>query len=60
MHLRLCICYLLSRIKIHNPDCEHCNAHKICWGEMKKRLEELNWAVHEPIGDCPQPPLSLK
>jgi hypothetical protein len=36
-------CYLLSVLRIHRPDCEHCNARETCGDEMRKRLEELNW-----------------
>jgi len=36
------ICYLLALLRIHNPDCEHCNARQMCWGEMRERLEELS------------------
>ena len=35
-------CYLLSVLRIHGPDCEHCNAHETCGYEMRKRLEELS------------------
>jgi hypothetical protein len=37
------ICYLLALLRIHNPDCEHCNAREMCGSELQKRLEELNW-----------------
>lgn len=43
MNLRRRICHLLSLLRIHNPDCERCNDREICWGEMRERLEELNW-----------------
>ncbi len=43
MNLRAWICYLSSMLRIHNPDCEHCNVHGTCWLEMKKRLDDLNW-----------------
>lgn len=43
VNLRDRICYLMSRLKIHNPDCANCNARETCWGEMRKRLEELSW-----------------
>ena len=43
MHLRGRICSLLSILRIHSPDCEHCNAHEMRWGEMRNRLEELSW-----------------
>jgi hypothetical protein len=35
-------CSLLSLLKIHRPDCEHC-AREVYGEEMRKRLEELNW-----------------
>jgi len=37
------ICYLLALLRIHDPDCEHCNAREMCGSELQKRLEELNW-----------------
>lgn len=40
MNLR---CYLFSLLRIHRPDCEHCDAHETRGDEMRKRLEELNW-----------------
>jgi hypothetical protein len=46
--LRDRICYLLARLKIHSPDCEHCNARATCWSEMQKRLEELSWQT-QPV-----------
>ena len=36
-------CYLLSLLRIHRPDCEHCKAREKCGVEMRERLEELNW-----------------
>jgi hypothetical protein len=36
------ICYLLSALRIHSPDCEHCNPRESCGYAMRKRLEELN------------------
>ena len=36
-------CYLLSLLRIHHPDCEHCNVRETRGHEMRKRLEELNW-----------------
>ena len=36
-------CYLLSLLRIHRSDCEHCNVRETCGYEMRKRLEELNW-----------------
>ncbi len=38
-------CNLLSLLRIHRPDCEHCNARETCGHEMRKRLEELNWRM---------------
>jgi len=35
-------CYLLSLLRIHRPDCEHCKAREKCGVEMRERLEELN------------------
>ena len=43
MNLRGRICYLLARLRLHSPDCEHCNARAACGSELLKRLEELNW-----------------
>jgi hypothetical protein len=40
--LRPRICYVLSLLRSHNPDCKHCAAHLICGNELRKRLEELN------------------
>ena len=36
-------CYLLSLLRIHHPDCEHCHLCETCGDETRKRLEELNW-----------------
>ena len=41
MNLRVRMCYLLSLLRIHQPDCEHCNADQTCGEQMRKRLEEL-------------------
>ena len=38
------ICYVLSLLRIHSPDCKHCMAHLTCGNELRKRLEELNVA----------------
>jgi hypothetical protein len=35
-------CYLLSLLRIHRPDCEHCKAREKCGIEMSARLAELN------------------
>ena len=43
-------CYLLSLLKIHRPDCEHCARAK-AGDEMRKRLEELNWRTQQPSHD---------
>ena len=43
MNLRGRICYLLARLRIHSPDCEHCNTRQACASDLLKRLEELNW-----------------
>jgi len=36
------ICYVLSLLRIHSPDCEHCMARQTCGDELRKRLEELD------------------
>ena len=36
-------CRLLSLLRTHPPDCQHCNAREAYGNEMRKRLEELNW-----------------
>jgi hypothetical protein len=36
-------CYLLSLLRIHRRDCEHCKAREKCGIEMRERLEELKW-----------------
>jgi hypothetical protein len=43
--LRRRICYLLSLLRIHSPDCEHCNARETRGDEIQKRLEELSWRM---------------
>ena len=35
-------CYLASLLKIHRPECEHCNIDEAPGREIRKRLEELN------------------
>ena len=42
MNLSPRICHLLSFLKIHKPDCEHCAARLTCGAELRKRLQELN------------------
>jgi hypothetical protein len=39
--LRRWICRLLSLLRIHSPDCEHCMARRAYGNELRKRLEEL-------------------
>jgi len=36
-------CEMLSLLRIHSLDCERCSARETHGGEMRKRLEELNW-----------------
>jgi len=28
------LCYLLALLRIHNPDCDHCNAHATCGSDL--------------------------
>lgn len=62
-------CYLLSLLRIHRSDCEHCIARENYGVEMRKRLEELNWRTQPHSlnnGDYVEPvevirtPISLK
>ena len=39
------ICYVLSLLRIHSPECEYCHAHETQGEEMRKRLEELSWRI---------------
>jgi hypothetical protein len=48
MNLRPRICYVLSFLEIHNPDCKHCTANLTCGNDLRKRLEELNEPV-QPV-----------
>ena len=41
VNLRRWTCYLFSLLRIHGPNCGHCNIHDTSWVEVKKRLEEL-------------------
>lgn len=41
--MRRWLCYALSLLRLHSPDCRHCHAGEVCWPEMRRRLEELNW-----------------
>jgi positive regulator of sigma E activity len=43
MSFRSRTCYILARLRIHNPDCEHCSARQTCGSELLKRLQELRW-----------------
>jgi len=36
------ICYVLSLLRIHRPDCKHCMARLTRGDELRTRLEELN------------------
>src|SRR5260370_35646425 len=40
--LRSRICHLLSILKIHKPDCEHCKAKLTCGIVIRRRLHELD------------------
>ena len=42
VNLRLHLCHLLSVLRIHDPDCEHCYPRDTCGYEMRQRLQELN------------------
>ena len=42
VHLRQRICYLLSRLRVHSPDCVHCNSRQTCWDDTVRRLDELD------------------
>jgi hypothetical protein len=42
VNLRAKTCYILARLRLHNPDCQHCNAHSICGNELIERLRQLN------------------
>jgi len=46
--LRPRICYLLSLLRIHSPDCKHCMAQLTCGNELRRRLEELNAPTYPP------------
>ena len=48
VNLRPQICYLLSLLRIHSPDCKHCMAQLTCGNELRRRLEELNGNA-EPV-----------
>lgn len=48
--LRLRLCHVLSLLRIHRPDCEHCRARQKCGEELRNRLEELGGQSR------PQPP----
>jgi hypothetical protein len=40
--LRSRICYVLSILRIHRPDCRHCAAQLACGIAIRERLAELN------------------
>lgn len=43
MPLRHRICAVLTLLRLHSQDCEHCGALQECWGlDMRRRLMELN------------------
>ena len=49
MKLRRLLCNALSFVRMHRPDCEHCNSVEECWGiDMRKRLQELGESQQEP------------
>jgi len=41
--LRRRICYVLTLLRIHSPNCKHCNVHETRGDEIRRRLEELSW-----------------
>lgn len=42
MKWRRWYCAILSFLRIHSNDCEHCNLLPECWGnDVKKRLQDL-------------------
>ena len=49
VHLQQRICYLLSILRIHSPDCVHCNARQTCWDETVRRLNELDPSKHRTL-----------
>src|SRR5258708_24264450 len=49
------ICYVLSLLRIHRPDCEHCMARQSCGDELRKRLEELGWRTRPPSHENQEP-----
>lgn len=49
--LRPRICYVLSVLRIHSSDCEHCAAHLTCGVELRERLEELNGLAERENGE---------
>ena len=37
------LCYVLTLLKMHRPDCERCHCLPECWGDqLRKRLQDLN------------------
>jgi hypothetical protein len=45
VNFRRWICSLLSLLRIHSPDCEHCMARQAYGNELRKRLEELDGGI---------------
>lgn len=35
------VCKLLALLGMHHPECKYCSASRACWGDLRKRLEEL-------------------
>ena len=52
--MRRRICYVLTLLRIHRPDCERCMARLTCGDELRKRLQELKGRMqvssHEKTG----------
>jgi hypothetical protein len=48
LNFRPRICYVLSLLRIHRSDCEHCMARLTCGDELRKRLDELNEWTQPP------------
>ncbi len=40
--MRSRVCHLLSILKIHRLDCDHCAAQRACGIAIRERLAELN------------------
>ena len=46
-NLRPRICYVLSLLRIHSPDCKHCMASLTSGDALRIRLKELNGRTQE-------------